>query len=67
MSEATGAGSLDAERLLGPARMVLDRIAVAYGDEEAERMAQRIVDVIGHPVTDEPPTCSCSWTTWPWR
>lgn len=47
-------------RLLGFARMTLD--LVAAGDEkrraqarsEAEDLAQRIVDEIGHPVTDEP-------------
>lgn len=50
-------------RLLGFARMVLDR--VAFGNRadwfdserisaEAEDIAQRIVDEIGHPVTDEP-------------
>lgn len=45
-------------RLLGPARMVLDRCALNGGDQErqdAADMAQRIVDLIGHPVTDEPP------------
>jgi hypothetical protein len=48
----------DFARLLGPARMVLDRAAVDGGDdvrEECADMAQRIVDLIGHPVTDEPP------------
>lgn len=51
----------DFARLLGPARMVLDRVAAqAWDDEESIRqecadMAQRIVDLIGHPVTDEPP------------
>lgn len=46
----------DAVRLLGPARMVLDRCGGCpdCGDEAAA-MAQRIVDIIGHPVTDEPP------------
>lgn len=50
-------------RLLGFARIVLDR--VAHGNRadwfdserisaEAEDIAQRIVDEIGHPVTDEP-------------
>lgn len=47
-------------RLLGWARMTLD--LVAAGDpsrweqarREAEDVAQRIVDEIGHPVTDEP-------------
>lgn len=47
-------------RLLGVARMTLD--LVAAGDvsrwehlrPEAERVAQMIVDEIGHPVTDEP-------------
>lgn len=47
-------------RLLGAARMVLD--LVAAGDSSrwdqarqgAEDVAQRIVDEIGHPVTDEP-------------
>jgi hypothetical protein len=45
-------------RLLGPARMVLDRCAEnAPGcAAEAADMAQRIVDWIGHPVTDEPAT-----------
>lgn len=46
----------DAYRLLGPARMVLDLFAEGRGEyQEAADMAQRIVDVIGHPVTDEPP------------
>lgn len=48
----------DFARLLGPARMVLDRCAMNGGDQErqdAADMAQRIVDLIGHPVTDEPP------------
>lgn len=47
----------DFARLLGPARMVLDRCAeLAPGYQaEAADMAQRIVDLIGHPVTDEPP------------
>lgn len=47
-------------RLLGVARMTLDAVA-ARGPEwwnqvraEAEDVAQRIVDEIGHPVTDEP-------------
>lgn len=46
----------EAIRLLGPARMVLDRCAEGVADPgEAADMAQRIVDLIGHPVTDEPP------------
>jgi hypothetical protein len=46
----------EAVRLLGPARMVLDRCAEGVADPaEAAVMAQRIVDVIGHRVTDEPP------------
>jgi hypothetical protein len=47
-------------RLLGPARMVLDRCAeTAPGcAAEAADMAQRIVDWIGHPVTDEPATAA---------
>lgn len=49
----------DFARLLGPARMILDRCAVALEGmeegQEAEQMAQRIVGLIGHPVTDEPP------------
>lgn len=46
----------EAIRLLGPARMVLDRCAEGVADTgEAADMAQRIVDIIGHPVTDEPP------------
>lgn len=48
----------DFARLLGPVRMVLDRCALNGGDQErqdAADMAQRIVDLIGHPVTDEPP------------
>lgn len=48
----------DFARLLGPARMVLDRCAELSGpavQAEAADMAQRIVDLIGHPVTDEPP------------
>jgi hypothetical protein len=49
-------------RLLGPARMVLDRCAqqVPGSADEAADMAQRIVDWIGHPVTDEP-----AWATLP--
>lgn len=53
-------------RLLGPARMVLDQVAVILGEHpgqpgyEAAEMAQRIVDWIGHPVTDEP-----AWATLP--
>jgi hypothetical protein len=53
--------------LLGPARMVLDRYAVIFevrgetgNAREAQEMAQRIVDWIGHPVTDEP-----AWATLP--
>lgn len=46
----------DFARLLGPARMVLDRCAEGVANpSEAADMAQRIVDLIGHPVTDEPP------------
>jgi len=46
----------DFARLLGPARMVLDRCAEAVAKPgEAADMAQRIVDLIGHRVTDEPP------------
>ena len=47
----------DFARLLGPARMVLDRCAMLAPGFQAEAgdMAQRIVDLIGHPVTDEPP------------
>lgn len=47
----------DAVALLGPARLVLDRCAERRPGcaDEAARMAQRIVDVIGHGVTDEPP------------
>lgn len=47
----------DAAKLLGPARMVLDRCAedVLGCQAEAADMAQRIVDLIGHSVTDEPP------------
>lgn len=47
-------------RLLGAARMVLDLIAAGDSSrwEQARReagdLAQRIVDEIGHPVTDEP-------------
>jgi hypothetical protein len=52
-------------RLLGSARMTLDRICdpenthqsdleIRLLREEAGRTAQRIVDEIGHPVTDEP-------------
>jgi hypothetical protein len=44
-------------RLLGPARRVLDRCAEDASSEaraEAAVMAQRIVDWIGHSVTDEP-------------
>lgn len=53
MSEPSHADYL---RLLGAARMVLDRCAegVAAPGEAAD-MAQRIVDLIGHSVTDEPP------------
>lgn len=46
----------DERRLLGPARMVLDRAAEGEASrEECAAMAQRIVDMIGHSVTDEPP------------
>lgn len=47
-------------RLLGAARMVLDLIADGdparweHARQEAGDIAQRIVDEIGHPVTDEP-------------
>ena len=44
-------------RLLGPARRVLDRCAEDASSDaraEAATMAQRIVDWIGHSVTDEP-------------
>jgi hypothetical protein len=44
-------------RLLGPARRVLDRCAEDASSDaraEAATMAQRIVDWIGHTVTDEP-------------
>lgn len=49
-------------RLLGFARRVLDLVAggdeqgydAAYIRTQAEDLAQRIVDEIGHPVTDEP-------------
>lgn len=46
-------------RLLGFARMTLDLVAAsepdrwAYARRQAEDIAQRIVDEIGHPVTDE--------------
>lgn len=47
----------DAGRLLGPARIVLDRCAQGLpgADVEAADMAQRIVDLVGHSSTDEPP------------
>jgi hypothetical protein len=47
-------------RLLGPARMVLDRCAEGEPGcaADAAVMAQRIVDWIGHEVTDEPPTAA---------
>lgn len=51
----------DAARLLGPARRLLDEVADQDDTFDAEldrrcgEMAQRIVDLIGHPVTDEPP------------
>lgn len=46
----------DHGRLLGAARMVLDRIAERRdGPAEAADMARRIVDITGHSVTDEPP------------
>lgn len=46
----------DARRYLNTARIVLDRIADdEAGPDEAAAMAQRIVDVIGHSITDEPP------------
>lgn len=53
--EATDAAS--AVQLLGPARIVLDRCAEARpgSQEEAAAMSQRIVDLIGHSTTDEPP------------
>ncbi|MFD9947694.1 hypothetical protein ACFWYW_46490 [Nonomuraea sp. NPDC059023] len=59
-AEATAEQLQYERRLLGTARMVLD--LVAAGDpsrwdqarKEAESLAQRIVDEIGHPVTDEP-------------
>lgn len=47
-------------RLLGAARMVLDLVAAGDSSRwvqarrEAEDLAQRIVDEIGHPATDEP-------------
>lgn len=47
-------------RLLGAARMVLDLVAAGDASRwgqarrEAGDLAQRIVDEIGHPVTDEP-------------
>lgn len=47
-------------RLLGAARRVLDLVAVGdlsrqeQARREAEDLAQRIVDEIGHPATDEP-------------
>ena len=47
-------------RLLGAARMVLDLVAAGDSSRweqarrEAEDIAQRITDEIGHPVTDEP-------------
>lgn len=54
---AEAADALEAAKLLGPARMVLDRCAEGMPGcrEEAAQMGQRIVDIIGHPVTDEPP------------
>jgi len=53
----------DATRLLGVARMALGRAAVYPTPthsadairKECADVAQRIVDLIGHPVTDEPP------------
>lgn len=46
----------DAVRLLGAARVVLDRCAEDRASRgEAADMAQRIVDLIGHSTTDEPP------------
>ena len=46
----------DARRYLNAARVVLDRVAEGEADRSvAAVMAQRIVDVIGHSVTDEPP------------
>ena len=46
----------DAMHLLGAARMVLDRVAEGHDERDsAAKLAQRIVDLIGHSVTDEPP------------
>lgn len=47
----------DAAKLLGPARMVLDACAEDRPGHQAEAadMAQRIVDLIGHSSSDEPP------------
>lgn len=55
--DVTPAELADAVVLLGPARMVLDRCAEGRpgSRDEAATMAQRIVDMIGHGVTDEPP------------
>jgi hypothetical protein len=48
---------IDAAKLLGPARMVLDRCAEGRDGARAEAadMAQRIADLIGHSVSDESP------------
>jgi len=47
----------DVRHLLSAARMVLDRVAEGSDvtRSEAGMLAQRIVDVIGHSTTDEPP------------
>ena len=45
-----------AMHLLASARMVLDRVAQGHDERlAAEAVANRIVDVIGHDTTDEPP------------
>jgi hypothetical protein len=56
MSETSPIVTPEVRHLLGTARMVLDRVAEGHDErQEASKVAQRIVDMIGHSVTDEPP------------
>ena len=56
LTAATDAIDSAAMHLLASARMVLDRVAQGHDERlAADALANRIVDVIGHSVTDEPP------------
>lgn len=61
MDKLTAITDPEIRHLLSAARMVLDRVAEGHDERQgAAKVAQRIVDVIGHSVTDEQPARTIS-------